>query len=276
MKLKTFIKWTGNKTRYLKYIVPYIPEDYNTYIEPFLGSGAMFLHLKPENWLINDINKDNINTWDCVMTDPESIIYIFKEFGKIFVPLSNEDKISFCKDVVLKIKNMDYDIERASIYTLMKFCSYMGEIIINNKFYFKGLEQNIYNKNKYSFLSQNYFDNLKNVSKFLNETTGEILNTDYKNILKKAKKGDFIFLDPPYIEEKYTHIYNIDQKIDINFMEDMNKELQKLDRKDVKWIMTQADTKEIRKIFKKYEIIEYPVYRRYLNKYVNELIIKNF
>jgi len=275
MKLKTFIKWTGNKSRYLKYIIPYIPDKYNTYIEPFLGSGALLLKLQPDKWIINDINKDNINMWKSVLDDPDSIIYIFKEFGKIFKPLTNKDKITFCKEIVSIIKNMDYNIERASIYTLMKFCSYMGEIIINNKFYFKGLEQNIYNNNRYSFLTPNYYNNLENVNMFLNDTYGQIFNTDYKNILKKAKKGDFIFLDPPYIDN-YTHMYNINQKIDINFIEELQKELKKLDNKDVKWLMTQADTKNIRKIFKDYEIIEYPVYRIYSNKHVNELIIKNF
>ena len=275
MKLKTFIKWTGNKSRYLKYIKPHIPEDFNIYIEPFLGSGALFLYLQPEKWIINDINKDNIKVWEFVLDDPESIIYIFKEFGKIFKPLSNKDKINFCKEIVSKLQNMKYNIERATMYTLMKFCSYMGEIIINNKFYFKGLEQNIYNNNRYSFLKQSYFDNLQSVSTFLNDTDGQIFNTDYKNILRKAKRGDFIFLDPPYIDN-YTHMYNIDQKIDINFIEDLRDELEKLDNKDVKWLMTQADTKDIRKIFKNYEIIEYPVYRIYLNKHVTELIIKNY
>ena len=275
MKLKTFIKWTGNKSRYLKYIKPHIPEDFNIYIEPFLGSGALFLYLQPEKWIINDINKDNIKVWEFVLDDPESIIYIFKEFGKIFKPLSNKDKINFCKEIVSKLQNMKYNIERATMYTLMKFCSYMGEIIINNKFYFKGLEQNIYNNNRYSFLKQSYFDNLQSVSTFLNDTDGQIFNTDYKNILRKAKRGDFIFLDPPYIDN-YTHMYNIDQKIDINFIEDLRNELEKLDNKDVKWLMTQADTKDIRKIFKNYEIIEYPVYRIYLNKHVTELIIKNY
>lgn len=275
MKLKTFIKWTGNKTRHLKYIIPHIPREYDTYIEPFLGSGSMFLKLQPNKWIINDINRDNINMWESVMDDPESIIYIFEEFGKIFKPLSNRDKIIYCKEIVSTIKNMNYNIERAIIYTLMKFCSYMGEIIINNKFYFKGLEQNIYNNNRYSFLTRSYFNNLKNINIFLNETNGRIFNTDYKKILRKAKKGDFIFLDPPYIDN-YTHMYNVDQKIDLNFIEDLKTECMILDNKDIKWLMTQADTKVIRKMFKDYEIIEYPVYRRYLNKYINELIIKNY
>jgi DNA adenine methylase len=46
MKLKTFIRWMGNKSKHLRhilpYILPYIPDDYNTYYEPFIGSGRYF------------------------------------------------------------------------------------------------------------------------------------------------------------------------------------------------------------------------------------------
>lgn len=47
--MKTFINWQGNKTRYLKHILPLIPDNYNTYIEPFVGSGALLLKLEPKN-----------------------------------------------------------------------------------------------------------------------------------------------------------------------------------------------------------------------------------
>ena len=44
--MKTFIRYPGNKSRYLKYILPLVPKEYNTYIEPFVGSGALFLFHK--------------------------------------------------------------------------------------------------------------------------------------------------------------------------------------------------------------------------------------
>ena len=275
MKLKTFIKWSGNKSKQLRYILPHIPKDYNTYIEPFVGSGALLLKLQPNKWVINDINKDIINIWEEIRDNIEDIIYIFKEFEKIFKPLGNNEKKQFCKEIISKLNCMKYDINRACIYLLMKFCSYMGEIIRNNRFYFNGLDLNIYVNNRYSFLENKYFINLRAVNEFLNKNNGKIMNTEYKNILKTAKKGDFVFLDPPYIDG-YTHRYNIDQKLDIDFITDLYKEMKKLDNKGVKWVMTQADTKQVKSIFKDYTIIEYPVYRRYQDKYTYELLIKNF
>ena len=60
MNLKTFVKWSGNKSKHLKYILPHIPK-FERYIEPFVGSGALFLKLQPDKWIINDLNKDLIN-----------------------------------------------------------------------------------------------------------------------------------------------------------------------------------------------------------------------
>ena len=57
---------------------------------------------------------------------------------------------------------------------------------------------------------------------------------------------------------------------------DITDEVQKLDAKNVKWLMTQADTPEIRKTFKEYKILSYRVFRAKSNIYKNELIIKNY
>ena len=159
----------------------------------------------------------------------------------------------------------------------MKFCEYMGNILVNNKFTFKGLDMNIYINNKYYFLEKNNYINLLNVSTYLNQSKGKIYNTDYKEILDKAKKGDFVFLDPPYIEKhNYVFNYNIVETLDNKFISDLYKQVKLLDKKGVKWLMTQAETKEILKIFKEYKISKFEVFRRHTKSYTNELIIKNY
>ena len=80
--MKTFIKWQGNKSRHINKFKQFIPEFSGTYIEPFLGSGALFLYLKPEKWIINDLNNDLINIWVHVQKNPEDIIKRFKKFGE--------------------------------------------------------------------------------------------------------------------------------------------------------------------------------------------------
>jgi DNA adenine methylase len=275
--MKTFIKWQGNKSKHLNKFIEYIPDFSGTYIEPFVGSGALLLKLQPEKWIINDLNKDLINIWNQVKNNPDEIIEIFKEFSKHFKPLSKTDKVKYCKEITSKIEKLPYDIKRASIYLLMKYCSYMGHIIINNKFLFQGLDMHIYLENNYPFLKQNNYDNILEVSEYVNNSKGQIFNKSYEIILDKAKSGDFIFLDPPYIEShNYQFNYNKGQVLDESFIHKLYKQVKKLDKRGVKWLMTQADTKQIKNIFKEYTIKTFKVYRMVSKSYVNELIIMNY
>ena len=275
--MKTFIRWQGNKSKHINKFIQYVPEFTGTYIEPFVGSGAMLLYLQPDHWIINDLNKDLVNVWKCVKESPEEIIDYFEDFGKKFKNLSNLDKRILCKEITNKIETSTYDINRACKFMLMKFCAYMGNIITKNIMCFPGLDFNIYTKNSYSFLTENYFNNLNNTSNFLNETNGKIYNKDYSLILEKAKKGDFVFLDPPYIEDHiYYFNYNKDEVLDNTFLKELYLQIKKLNNKGVKWLMTQADTHEIKSLFKNYTIKTMKVYRRGSKSYVNELIIFNY
>ena len=69
-------------------------------------------------------------------------------------------------------------------------------------------------------------ENIKEVSDFLNETNGKIYNRSYEEILKKTKEGDFVFLDPPYIEEhNYGFNYNKGEILDETFIKGLLKDV---------------------------------------------------
>ena len=275
--MKTFIRWQGNKSKHINKFIQYIPEFTGTYIEPFVGSGAMLLKLQPEKWIINDKNKDLINVWKDVKNSPEEIIDYFQEFGKEFKKLSKQEKINMCKKITKTIEEKQYNIERSSTFMLMKYCAYMGNILINNKYQFFGLDLHITIQNRYFFLEDNYYNNLIDVSYFMNETKGKIYNKDYTTILEKAKEGDFVFLDPPYIEDHdYQFNYNKDEILNIDFINNLYQQVKNLDEHGVLWLMTQADTNVIKNTFKDYTIKKMKVYRVAQKKYVNELIIFNY
>ena len=145
---------------------------------------------------------------------------LFNEFSNVFKPLPVKDKVLMCKELTSKIESLDYDLERASIYMLMKFCVYNGHIFTKNKFYFGGLDMHIYLQNKYFFLEEKMKNNLIEVSKYLNKNNKcKIYNIDYKEVLKKAF---WLFLDPPYIEDhNYGFNYNKDENLDVNFIKEL-------------------------------------------------------
>ena len=75
--MKTFLKWQGNKSKHINKFEKYLPEEIfdekwsGTYIEPFVGSGAMLLYIEPEKCIINYLNKDLINVCTSAVTVPD-------------------------------------------------------------------------------------------------------------------------------------------------------------------------------------------------------------
>ena len=215
-----------------------IPKTYNTYIEPFIGSGCIFLSLQPNKWIINDINVDLISLWMVVKDNPLKLIEHIKRFSKVFVTLSLEGKKKKCQDLSTTLNSIKPGIKRSAYFLLLKFCAYIGVIMRHGVFVFSGIGHE-YLKEDYTpaFFQKSYFDNIQTVSAYLQN--GIIMNTDYKNVLKLSKRNDFVFLDPPYIEDHdYQFNYNKNEVLDNRFITDLLKEVRKLDKRGVKWLMT--------------------------------------
>lgn len=253
--MKTFLRRPGNKSKHLKHILPLIPKNYNTYIEPFVGTGALFLELEPKKWIINDMNKDIISIWNLVKTDPEYLLDEIQKFSKMFLPLNNEEKLKLCKEIVSRMDTYKSK-KRTVMYLLMIYCSFRGVLEYRNTFHIESLYGDIFRKNQCHVFTEKYKDKINRVHSLIQQ--GQILNKDYKHALSKARKGDFVFLDPPYIEEKtYNFQYNKREVLDNSFSKELKIELLKLDKKEIKWMMTQIDTPNIRKLFNSYNVHEY-------------------
>jgi DNA adenine methylase len=280
--MKTFIRQPGNKSKHLRHILPHLPQEYNTYYEPFVGTGAVFIKLSPVKWVINDNNDDLMNLYQTIRDDLPNILKNIKSFATKtnFENISNDERLRILKEYMQKFIKLPFTTKRASYYLILKMTSYMSSIIFKGKYKFVSLDLNITKGKKPYLLSDKFYTNLEDVSKLLN-SEGKIFATDYKKILKMVKKGDFCFIDPPYIEDHdyyftYNNIQENNEKNDIDFVDELYKEVKKLDKKNVKWLMTQADTPQVRKQFKEYTIISYLVHRGFTNKCKNELIIKNY
>jgi len=272
--MKTFLRRPGNKSKHLKHIIPHIPNFTGTYYEPFLGTGAVYLHLLPKKAVLNDLNKDIIAIWKLVKTNPNFIIQEIEKFKKTFLPKSNEMKLKQCKDIVSKMDTYTGD-QRTINYLLMIYCSFSGCIYLSsNKYRYSSINSNLYVKNQCHIFTENYKTKLLELQNILKNI--KIESKDYAKILDKTKKGDFVFLDPPYIEEKkYEFIYDKDEYFDPVVLK---KEIEKLDKKGVKWMMTQIDTNQVRELFKRYKLVVYDNPNSFLKTLVikRELIITNY
>jgi hypothetical protein len=66
---KPFLKWAGGKAQLIPYLLKYIPKEFNKYIEPFVGAGALFFHLNHPRSIISDLNEDLMITYEIVRDD---------------------------------------------------------------------------------------------------------------------------------------------------------------------------------------------------------------
>lgn len=179
--IKPFLKWAGGKTQLLSELHKYVPNNFNKYIEPFIGGGAMFFSLNPNKSIIADSNEELIITYRQVQEAVEEIIQHLKTFEH------NEE--FYYKLRSLDPNELENSYRAARLIYLNKTC-FNGLYRVNKK----GKFNVPYGKGKGSFLNEEV---LRNASEFLADTT--IVNNDYLDVLNEfATEGDFIFLDPPY------------------------------------------------------------------------------
>lgn len=187
-KPKPFVKWVGGKRQLLeqfKILNLYPPEKFNpienTYFEPFVGGGAVFFDLLPKNAVLSDLNKELVVTYNVIKNDVEVLIKSLKKH--------KYDKEYFLK---VRAKNPEKlsDIEIASRFIFLNRTAFNGMYRVNSRGEF-----NVpFGKYHNPMICDEV--NLRRVSTALQKV--EIKHQDYKEVLKKAKKGDFIYFDPPY------------------------------------------------------------------------------
>ena len=252
--IKPFVKWAGGKQRLLKHIKPLLPKEINNFIEPFVGGGAVFLNVDYKKAIINDINKELILTYKIIKKDYKKLIEKLREFKEkdsydFFTSLRKLDREP-------KFDNTEDVLKAARFIFLNKTC-YGGLYRVNSKGHF-----NVpYAKN---INGKKFFDekNFQNVSKKLKNT--RIYNKDYLKIFSLAKKGDFVFIDPPYLpsnEVKNTFNSYNKKTFTINDHKKLSLEISKLTKKGV-WVMaTNHSTSLVKKIYKNLNFIEIKVTR---------------
>jgi DNA adenine methylase len=271
--MRTFIRRPGNKTNFLKHIIPRIPDFPGTYFEPFVGTGAVYLALLPKKAILNDLNKDVASVWKLVKNNPEYLLREISEFKKTFLPLDSEEKLKVCKEILSNLKNLKGD-EKAAMFLLMTYCSFTGVLEIGNNYKIYSLARSLYSENSLHIFTEKFQEKIRGLSKILQKV--KVYSKDYSDVISKAKEGDFVFLDPPYIEErKYRFNYIKNEEIFSNSK--LLKQLDALTSRKAKWMMTQADTLEVRTLFKKYNFFEYENSNTFSSKSVKkELIITNY
>ena len=181
--IRPILKWAGGKTQLLSALASHIPSNFSRYVEPFIGGGALFFALQPEHALISDSNPELVNLYQQVANDVEAVIRCLKGYENT--------------------REMFYDV-RGQDWQRLAPCEAAARMIYLNRTCFNGLYR-VNRKGEFNVPFGNYRNpsicdekNLRAAAEVLKRA--EIVCCDFSKVLGgMVRRGDFVFLDPPYV-----------------------------------------------------------------------------
>ena len=277
--IKPFVKWAGGKSKMLKnqVFIDLINDFDNSkmrYIEPFVGGGAVFLHLMPKNAIINDFNEELINAYK-LLSNYENTSKLLDRIDKYYEPNK------FDKEFYYNERRLEYEDKINSA----------ARFIYLNKRCFNGLYR-VNQKNKFNVPFGKYKtiqfykkSNIELINKYFESNNIKIFNLDYIKLIDEINftSNDFIYLDPPY---KPNQDIGFTQYTKSDFKDKDQIELMEfstyLNDLGCKFILHNNDNDYIRKIYsnKDYKFLNANINhtvggKKETMKKVNEIIITN-
>lgn len=269
-----FVKWAGGKRQLIPQIRERMPEKYSDYYEPFVGGGAVIFDILPANALINDINKALINTYRTICNEPDAFL---REVNRLDNDMWEDGKkyyYSIREHYNDKLMRSEYDVELAALFVFINKHCFNGLYRVNGK----GLFNVPYNNSRRVSVNE---DVIMATSEYLRGVT--IIDGDFEQACKNAKKGDFVFIDSPYAPlnpssfESYTK-----EGFDIESHKRLAKLYDELTARGCYCMLTNHNTKLINELYgnKDYKIDVVSVKRMInsdaSNRVGEEVIICNF
>ncbi len=245
--ISPILKWVGGKRQLLSEIMPLINDKYSTFVEPFIGGGAVFFELQPKKAIINDFNSELINVYLTVKDSPEELIYFLEEHERLNT-----------EDYFYELRALDRSNEYATMSNVQK----AARVLYLNKTCYNGLYRvnaaGQFNSPYGKYKNPNIVNatTIRAMSKYLNKAKIEIKQGDYREALKGLRKGAFVYLDPPYMPISTSSSFTGYTESGFSYEQQilLKQECDKLRDKGIAFLQSNSDCPEIRELYKDYEI----------------------
>lgn len=249
-KAKPFLKWAGGKTQLISEIERAIPNEIKsekfTYVEPFVGSGAVLFWMlnnfpNLEKAVINDINSDLINTYQVISGQPNELISILNdlqsEFHELELQAEKKKEYYYDKRALYNAREEEKSVQAALFIFLNRTC-FNGLYRVNRN--------NGFNVPMGSYKRPTICDseNIIAVSNALQKV--ELLCGDYEKTLDEATANSFFYFDPPYKPLSNTSSFNSYAKDEFNDEEQIRLRnfCERLENLGHKWMLSNSDVKD--------------------------------
>lgn len=192
-RARPILKWAGGKSQLLNQLLPHFPGRFNRYIEPFLGAGAIYFSLNPQcPAIINDANPELYELYLVLRDQPRELTRLLDKYSRLY---SEEFYYE------LRSSRPRTPVSRAARFIFLNKTGFNGLYRLNSKGHF-----NVpFGKRKHCPLLYEP-ENLRKVSERLRKS--QIKNMDFEKVIRMAKKGDFVYCDPPYSPLSRTASFN--------------------------------------------------------------------
>lgn len=255
--IKPFIRWAGGKSRLLPRILPHVPASIGNYYEPFLGGGAVFLACAPRvvgRSHLADLNEHLIAAWTAMRNHHAELLpllnwYLSKDSKEFYYLVRSEVPTGL--------------VERAARFLYLNGVSWNHLWRENSK---TGAMNVPWGDRQFKGIDS---ETMKAIGEVL--ARADIAAADFREVLKGAKKGDFVYLDPPYlpiytrpdVEKEPTAKFNkyTAKTFEMADLVDLAEICAALTKRGVRWVMSNRDTGSVRDLFPDTEIIQFTTHR---------------
>lgn len=241
-EITPFLKWAGGKRWLAQRGVNIFPEKFGKYIEPFLGSGAIFFSLRPSEALLTDINEELINAYKTIKRKRNLLASALAGHAH-----SHSDEYFY----LTRSLRPAGDVDRAARFIYLNRTCWNGLYRVNKKGEF-----NVPRGTKNRVLLED--DNFSAVSQALNGATIKV--SDFESCVDQASEGDLVFLDPPYTV-KHNNNGFIKYNDKIFSWEDqlrLSAAVRRASERRARIVMTNASHESIRELYKDFRLEQLP------------------
>lgn len=225
------LRWAGSKRQH----VPFLRDcwdagEYSRYVEPFAGSAAVFFAVAPRRAILGDINRQLIDTYKALKRAPDAVYRRLTKFA------TGEEAYYRVRSMRLRGR-----VEKAARFVYL------------NRFCFNGL---------YRTNTDGHFNVPYGAPKTLNLPDQEqfracsdllgrarLMPADFRRVLAEVKKGDFVYLDPPYaISRRRVFIQYARKHFSTDDLGDLSEWLEEIDRREASFVLSYAESVEARRL----------------------------
>jgi DNA adenine methylase len=233
---RPFLRWAGGKTRLLSKILPHVPTQFRGYHEPFLGAGAVFFavaHRARAGCQVADLNEELINVWTAVRDRPAAFLRALKRY---------EGKDSERDYYQVRSAKPKGAVARAARFFYLNQTSWNSLWRVNRW----GVFNVPWGARRFRGIAP---EELRQMTRIIQNI--EINHRDFRDSLSLPRKGDFVYLDPPYLPVSDTSKFSgyTEKRFRIGDLGELADLCRKLSERQVHWVLSNRDTPRVRELF---------------------------